>query len=152
VTYKPTTRSRATRAAVLVVDDEPLVRMMVADELRDHDYFVMEARSGDEAAQLLNDGAQVDLVFTDVRMPGLIDGIALGRLIASEFPKIRVIVASGNVSALPRGVADFFFSKPYDLASVVQKIETVLMGQACATSREYSHAESADAHSFDASE
>jgi CheY-like chemotaxis protein len=114
------------RASILVVDDEGLVRFMVAEELRDQGYSVLEAASGAAAARLLYEGAQVDLVFTDVRMPGSIDGIALAHLVNSEFSGIKVIIASGHIFSLPVGLADGFFSKPYDLASVAAKIETVL--------------------------
>jgi DNA-binding NtrC family response regulator len=114
------------RATILVVDDEALVRLMVADELRDRDYQVVEAASGEEAIGLLRAGVEVNLVFTDVRMPGSIDGLALARLVDSEFPELKVIIASGYVCSLPAGVAKGFFSKPYDLSAVARKIETVL--------------------------
>ena len=137
------TRSPLTRATVLVVDDECLVRLMVADDLHDRDFSILEASSGDEAARMLREGTEVDLVFTDVRMPGSIDGLALARLIKSEFPEIKVLVASGQVPALPVEAADGFFPKPYELASVARKIESVLTAQAgaasCAQSRRPQH-------------
>jgi two-component system, response regulator PdtaR len=113
-------------STILVVEDEGLVRSMVADELRDRNFEILEASTGDEAVKLLRSGAEVDLVFTDVRMPGSIDGIALTRLIKTEFPRIKVIVTSGHISALQGGMADGFFTKPYDLASVARNIETAL--------------------------
>ena len=113
-------------STILVVEDEGLVRITVADELRDRNFEILEASTGDEAVKLLRSGAEVDLVFTDVRMPGSIDGIALTRLIKTEFPAIKVIVTSGHISALQAGMADGFFTKPYDLASVARNIETAL--------------------------
>jgi CheY-like chemotaxis protein len=130
-----TPRPALYRASVLVVDDEGLVRIMAAEELRDQGYFVLEAASGDAAAKLLRDGAQVDLVFTDVRMPGSLDGIALAHLVNSEFSGIKVMIASGHICSLPVGLADGFFSKPYDLASVAQKIETILKAPSGAINR-----------------
>jgi CheY-like chemotaxis protein len=121
---------------------------MVAEELRDRGFNVLEAASGDAAARLLRGGAQVDLVFTDVRMPGLIDGIELARVVYSEFPEVKVIIASGHISSLPVGIADGFFSKPYDLASVAQKIEAVLNVPSGAINRRLpGDTLSADAHS-----
>lgn len=126
----PSTQPVLSRATVLVVEDEGLVRLMVVDSLREQGYSVLEARSGDQAVSLLRGGALVDLVFTDVRMPGPIDGITLAQIINSEFPAIKVIIASGHISSLPAGLADGLFNKPYDLTSVALKIEKLLKPQA----------------------
>jgi two-component system cell cycle sensor histidine kinase/response regulator CckA len=118
------------RATVLVVEDEGTVRLMVVDSLREQGYSVLEVRTGDQAANLLRGGALMDLVFTDVRMPGPIDGIMLAQIINSEFPAIKVIIASGHISSLPAGLADGLFNKPYDLTSVALEIEKLLEAQA----------------------
>jgi CheY-like chemotaxis protein len=140
----PSTQPVLNRATVLAVDDEGLVRLKLADALRDQGYSVVGAGSGDQAGSSLRggvlgdlvfSGVLVDLVLTDVRMPGSIDGLALAQPINSEFPEIKVIIASGHISSAPVGLADGLFSKPYDPAAVAGKIEIVLKAQAGALNR-----------------
>ena len=116
---------RSLRAAptILVVEDEILVRLWVTDELRANGFTVLEAANGDEALRILNSAVAVDLVFTDVRMPGVIDGVALAQWLRKERPGLKVMIASGYL--LASGV-DAFVSKPYSMVSVVQKIRELL--------------------------
>ena len=65
---------------VLIVEDDVLIRVLLADELRDAGLRVIEAANADEALSIFEAGAQVDLLFTDVQMPGSIDGVELGQV------------------------------------------------------------------------
>jgi CheY-like chemotaxis protein len=85
-------------AKILVAEDEALVRLLICEDLADLGHEVVQARSGDEAAELIGQHTGFDLVFTDIRMPGKIDGWALGRLAAASLPGIRVIYATGYSS------------------------------------------------------
>lgn len=110
-------------ATVLVVEDEPLLRYALASELRATGFQVLEAANTDEAETVLMSCAPVDALITDVQMPGPRDGIVLARMVRSQWPGTKVIVASGrpppeHVSK----VADDFFSKPYDLDLVIGRI------------------------------
>lgn len=114
-------------AAILVVDDDPILRSTLAFEIRDAGYQVREASNTDEAEQILSTGAPIDVVVTDIEMPGPRDGLALAKSVRAFRPHIKVIVASG---AIPRtgvvGVADAFFGKPYDFSRILMRIRSLL--------------------------
>jgi len=116
------------RSAVLVVEDEVLIRLAVADALRSAGLDVIEAATGDEALAVLGSSATVDLVFTDIQMPGSTDGLALAQIVRQTRPTLRVIVASGN-APLPwpsPDLADAFFGKPYAFDRIVERIKDLL--------------------------
>ncbi len=113
---------------VLVVEDEPLVRWLIADALRDAGYTVVEAATADEAL-LYARASPVDFVFTDVRMPGDIDGVQLAATLKRDFPLLPVAVTSGH---LTRPELDFdipLVSKPYNLYEVVALIAAAIGGE-----------------------
>src|SRR5438309_9679205 len=83
------------RPTVLVVEDEVLVRLMIADELRRHGLNVIEACTADEAMSVLQSSVPVNLLLTDLQMPGQLDGWALASLVHRAFPQIKIVVASG---------------------------------------------------------
>lgn len=111
--------------ALLVVEDEVLVRILLADELGEHGYAVIEAASADE--DLLRSGIVLDFVATDMHMPGTLDGIALARQVRTEFPALKVIMVSGRNP--DPSVADFlygFFPKPCDTNRLMSYLSTLL--------------------------
>jgi two-component system, response regulator PdtaR len=89
----------ASPVKVLVVEDEPLVRFTLAEELRGLDVSVIEAATADEAWQYLTNGAYVDLVFTDIQMPGSMNGLQFAARLRDEYPAIKVIVTSSTIDA-----------------------------------------------------
>lgn len=103
------------RAVVLVVEDSTIIRMGAIDLVLSAGYEALEARDADEAIRILETRSDIDLVFTDVQMPGTMDGIKLSHYIRERWPPVKLIVASGNAileeSSLPGG--SLFFSKPY---------------------------------------
>ena len=105
------------RFTVLVVEDEPLLRMDLGEELRTK-FQVVEATNGEEALTVLRNGMKVDLVCTDVQMPGALDGLALARTVKTDFPEIIVSITSGSAEALDaaRTLTDpkLVFAKPFD--------------------------------------
>ena len=110
-------------ARVLLVEDEVLIRLVTAEMLRDEGFEVFEARDGDEARALLNDPDDFDVLFTDVRMPGTLDGIDLVLLVRRRHPTIPVLVVSGYAANIMRRLsglqpAAVLISKPYSLAKV----------------------------------
>lgn len=112
---------------VLVVEDEILIRLAIADHLRDAGFRVYEAANGTEAVDLLAHYChEIDAVFSDVMMPGPIDGAGLIAWINVHCPKVPVVLASGapGTSAEVAGViaAGLFFLKPYDLDKVAALI------------------------------
>ncbi len=115
----------AASPTILVVEDEVLVRLALADELREAGCRVVETICADEALTILRGGAYFDLVLTDVQMPGSLDGYGLARVIRSEFPDIKIVVASAH-AANDTDVADATFLKPYDFDTLVASIKNLL--------------------------
>ena len=110
---------------VLIVEDEVLIRLSAADELRVRGFGVLEASNADEAIAVLQSGVPIDLVFTDVRMPGSMDGVALARFIDGTRPELKLIITSGALHSAPEP-DDAFIRKPYDLDMVVTRINDLL--------------------------
>lgn len=120
------------KAAILVVEDEALVRMVIADHLRDTGYEVAETRSADEAVALMQNGLRVDVVFSDVNLPGTLNGIGLVRWLRDHRPETPVLLTSGaitpqDVPADLRGTCELLL-KPYDIDEVVRRIEPLVAG------------------------
>jgi DNA-binding response OmpR family regulator len=117
------------RQIVLVVEDEILVRLAVSDHLRDAGYVVLEAANAAEALDVLAAGEPVAVVFTDVQMPGPMDGLMLVGWVREHHPGVAVLVASGkDDTAVSSGLiaAETFFSKPYNLEEIASRIRSLL--------------------------
>jgi DNA-binding NtrC family response regulator len=117
--------------AILIVDDDALVRLTLSDYLQDQAFKVLEAATGDEALAIMAaPGFLVDVVFTDVMMPGLTDGLALAKWIGENQPEIPVIVTSGDkdkvAGAKEAGGSFHFVPKPYDLDELAAQIRRTL--------------------------
>jgi CheY-like chemotaxis protein len=100
--------------------------MVIADNLRNAGYTVVEASNAPEALDLLRNSVDVRLILIDVRMPGTMDGVALARTVRSEFPTIKIVLTSGDLTGLDWAEHDGLFSKPYDAAQIIKHIETLL--------------------------
>jgi CheY-like chemotaxis protein len=115
---------------ILVVEDEGIIRMNVADFLQDRGFVVIEAANAAEAVGAMGDsGNGIDLVFSDVRMPGDMDGFALATWLAKHFAHVPVILTSGDTgkeNARRAFVGSAFVAKPYQLHTVAQKISDAL--------------------------
>jgi len=115
---------------ILVVEDEPAIRMIAADILRDAGYNVTETSTATEAMVVLS-SHRVDLVFSDVLMPGSIGGLTLAGWIKTNRPKIPVILCSG-ISAVSRylhgreGIT--FLAKPFDIDVLVRMAAELIQG------------------------
>ena len=117
-----------TRACILLVEDELLIRMVIGDSLREAGFEVVEAFNGEEAIDALVAGKAIDLVFSDVRMPGSVDGLELLSFVKHRFPDIPVILTSGHldpVRAIAAG-AVAFLGKPYAVDTASAMIATQL--------------------------
>src|SRR5687768_2058427 len=109
---------------ILLVEDEPLIRMMTSEALEDEGFCVVEAVDAAEALGQLEASPGTHLIVTDVRMPGKIDGIELAELVAQRWPDIRIIIVSGHArpstASLPKGA--IFLNKPYQPSQLVKVI------------------------------
>lgn len=112
---------------VLVVEDEALIRLSAAEALRSAGFSVIEAATGDEAMVFLRRFTTVDLVFTDIQMPGSIDGLGLAQFVRQTIPHLKIIVTSGYAPNWPSPqLADAFIGKPYALDRMVERVNELL--------------------------
>lgn len=109
---------------VLVVEDEPLIRMALVDLLEEAGFNVQEAGDAAEAIVALHDLPKVQVLFTDLHMPPGIDGLALAHHVARLHPEIGIIVVSGHPAParhlMPAGSS--FLAKPYATDYVVSHV------------------------------
>lgn len=115
-------------ATVLVVEDELLIRMDVVDQLQAEGFQTLEAGTGEEALHAMEGDGQIDIVFTDVDMPGNVNGIVLAHEVQEKWPSVGIIVTSGQAvissDALPCGAC--FFAKPYEMKTIFATIQELL--------------------------
>ena len=115
--------------AVLIVEDEPLIRMGTVYLIEDAGFEVYEAGSADAAIALLELHKEIRLIFTDVDMPGSMDGLNLAHYVRGRWPPVKIMVTSGHVKVdeehLPAGA--LFIPKPYDAAEITQKVREMIV-------------------------
>ncbi|WP_079210653.1 response regulator [Brucella pituitosa] len=107
---------------ILVVEDEPVLRLVAVTDIEDAGMIALEASNGSQALEILAAQPSIDFLFTDIDMPGAIDGVALAKLVQRRYPAIRVILVSG-LSTTPQLMLDTpvpFYAKPYDMAHILQ--------------------------------
>ena len=114
----PESNSRA--AVVLIVEDEPLVRLYAAWTIEAAGYQIVEAASADEAIEILESRADIRIIFTDLHMPGSMDGLKLAHAVRHRWPPIKIIVTSGREIIAPEDLPEGgrFFAKPYNPAEL----------------------------------
>jgi DNA-binding NtrC family response regulator len=111
---------------VLVVEDDPLIRMAAVDIVIDAEGEVFEAANADEAIAILDAHPEITVLFTDIDMPGSMDGLRLAKVAKERRPELVIVLASGHLtpgSALPDGW--MFFPKPYCPTQVATAIRTI---------------------------
>ena len=115
---------------VLVVEDEPRVRRLTVTRLRDLGYTVLEAANGPEALELVQQHPEIDLVFTDVVMPGGMTGADVAREIQAKQPDVKILFTSGYAEPdiVRKGIAKgaFWLKKPYTAADLARTLRSIL--------------------------
>jgi CheY-like chemotaxis protein len=118
---------RSGRPVVLIVEDELLLRMHAADTIASAGFEVVQAANGDEAIDLLEARRDIMVVFTDIQMPGSMDGLKLARAVKGRWPPIKIVATSGQAELrendLPEGGR--FLRKPYspiELAGLLREL------------------------------
>lgn len=111
--------------SILVVDDEPLIRINLADFFTEQGYQVFEAEDADVAIAVLEENPSVQIVLTDVQMPGSMDGVKLAHYIRKRYPPTLLVVASGAVAIGPDELPAhaMFVAKPFDPRFVLEEIQ-----------------------------
>lgn len=117
----------AGQPGVLLVEDEALLRLTVAEALQDRGFKVVEAANGEEALQILRErSGDIDWLFTDIRLPGAINGWHVAFAFRFIHPLRPVIYATGWSQDLPPSVAgSLVFRKPYDLDEILEALQTL---------------------------
>lgn len=113
-------------SVVLVVEDEDLVRVMAVDMLEDAGLTVVEAVCAEEAWTVLQSRSDIDVLFTDIEMPGAMNGFALPNRVAERRPYVRLVLTSGRCRLLPRDVPDHgkFVPKLYRVEQVLSAFKS----------------------------
>ncbi|MBO9132528.1 response regulator [Rhizobium sp. B230/85] len=116
-----------TKKIVLVVEDEPLLRMMAADLVERAGFEVIEATDADEAVHILETRTDIRIVFTDIDMPGSMNGMLLAAAIRDRWPPIDIIITSGHATAeeVIMPARSIFFSKPYDTTKLTATLHAL---------------------------
>ena len=113
---------------VLVVEDEMLLRLRVVDMVEDAGFIPVEAVDGDEALAILQSRSDIALLFTDIQMPGSIDGLQLAHAVHQLWPPIKIILASGQLklssSDIPQDSR--FFGKPLQSGEMIAEMRDML--------------------------
>lgn len=116
-----------TRPVVLVVEDEHLIRLQAASMIEEAGYDVVEARNADEAIAILETRTDIQIVFTDVEMPGSMDGLKLAHAVRNRWPPIELVVTSGRHHVDPADLPSRgqFVPKPYSFDGLMNVIRMV---------------------------
>lgn len=109
---------------ILVVEDEFLIRVDAVEMIREAGFDAIEAADADEAISILEKRDDIAAVFTDIQMPGSMDGLKLASAIRGRWPPIKIVATSGNVSVQLKDLPDGgrFLPKPYTRAQIVAAI------------------------------
>jgi two-component system, response regulator PdtaR len=113
---------------VLVVEDDPLLRMLAVEVVEEAGFLAIEAQNADEAVVLLESRTDITLLFTDINMPGSMDGLKLAHAVRDRWPPIKIMVVSGKQrlqsSDLPSNSC--FVGKPYQASALVDELRSMI--------------------------
>src|SRR3979490_685249 len=115
-------------AVVLVVEDEMLLRMRAVDMVEDAGYTSVEAVDADEAVAILESRSDVALMFTDIQMPGSMDGLKLAHAVYKRWPPIKIILVSGQLKPADIDIpADSrFYGKPLEAKEMIAELQSMI--------------------------
>ncbi len=118
------------RPVVLIVEDELLLRIDAAEMIKAAGFEVVEAANADQAIEVLEARRDITVVFTDIQMPGSMDGLKLARAVRGRWPPIKIVATSGRLNVgemdLPEGGR--FLPKPYSNAEVARLLRELTIG------------------------
>jgi CheY-like chemotaxis protein len=113
---------------ILIVEDDPFVRMLAVEFVNDAGFETLEAGDADQAIAILESCSGIAVLFTDIRMPGSMDGLKLALVVSDRWPAIQILIASGHVRLRqadlpPKGR---FLGKPYCAAAMVAELHSLV--------------------------
>ena len=133
-----TQKTIADHPTILLAEDNELLRLMTSELLDDHGYTVVEAGSAEEALELMEKRKDIRLLFTDIQMPPGCDGLELARQVHKRWPKVLLVITSGQVKPTKAEIADHgrFIQKPYRAKELLGEIAELLKKEdACQSAR-----------------
>ena len=118
-------------AVVLVVEDEMLLRMRAVDMVEDAGFTSVEAVNADQAVAILESRSDIALLFTDIQMPGSMDGLRLAHSVYERWPPIKIIMVSGQLKLANTDIPtdSRFFEKPFEAGEMIAEMQSMI-GQA----------------------
>ena len=120
-----------TQPQILIVEDEFLIRLTLSEVLTDEGYAVLEAETGEDALAIIAQHPAIDVVLTDIQLPGKMDGRALVREARATRPDLPVIFMTGRPDTMtppPPGAREMFVAKPYLPSEIVAAVTRILAG------------------------
>jgi len=113
---------------VLVVEDELFMRLIAVQAIENAGYRVIEASSADEAIAILENRNDIGVVFTDINMPGSLDGLRLAHAVRNRWPPIKIIATSGETGVTEEDLSEGgrFFAKPYNSTQIINTIRELM--------------------------
>src|SRR5215212_695607 len=110
---------------VLVVEDEIVLRMRAVDMVEDAGFTAVEAVNADEALAILESRSDISLLFSDIQMPGTMDGLKLAHAVHDRWPSIKIILVSGQVkvSDADKPADSLFFGKPLEVKQMISELQ-----------------------------
>ena len=118
----------ADHPTILVAEDDGLLRLITSELLEEHGYTVVEANSAEEAIKVMEKRKDVRLLFTDIQMPPGCDGLELAREVHKRWPKVLLVITSGQVQPTRAEIADDgrFIAKPYRAKDLLAQIDDLI--------------------------
>ena len=110
------------------MEDEPLLRMLAVEVVEEAGFIAIEARDADEAVVLLESRTDITLLFTDINMPGSMDGLKLAHAVCDRWPPIKILLVSGQVQLQPSELPSnsCFVGKPYQVEALVEELRSLV--------------------------
>ncbi len=120
--------TEAAAIGILVVEDEVLIRMSIADTLAECGFVVYEAANAAQAIRQLETHLDIRAIFTDIDMPGSMDGLRLAAAVRDRWPPVKILLTSGHVKIRPEELpaGGRFFAKPYDAGKVADTLRELV--------------------------
>jgi two-component system, response regulator PdtaR len=113
---------------ILVVEDDPFLRMLAVEFVNEAGFETLEARDADQAVAILESNSNISVLFTDINMPGSMDGLQLAHIVSNRWPAIEILIASGHVrlrqADLPPNGR--FLGKPYHAEAMIADLHSLV--------------------------
>ena len=122
------TEDTPTPPTVLIVEDEMMLRMRAVDIVEDAGFLPVQATNADDAMTILESRSDIDLMFTDIQMPGSMDGLKLAYAVHERWPSIKIVLVSGKLTLLEKDRPDNsrFFGKPLNVKNMIAELQDMM--------------------------